>query len=122
MVGMIKVFLTVLKYSPQVAMNYWCQSTAGFSIGAVLLDLAGASLSLMQLVLDSSLQGNWSGALGNTAKLLLGNISLLFDLVFIFQHFVLYRERKPGPSERDPLLDRRPSTRSDNIDSSCSHV
>ncbi|CRG88147.1 Cystinosin homolog [Talaromyces islandicus] len=80
MVGMIKVFLTVVKYTPQVVMNYWCQSTAGFSIGAIVLDLAGASLSLMQLVLDSSLQGDWSGAIGNAAKLLLGNITLLFDM------------------------------------------
>ncbi|OGM48582.1 lysosomal L-cystine transporter [Aspergillus bombycis] len=109
-VGMIKVFLTAVKYTPQVVMNYWRQSTAGFSIGAILLDLAGAALSLMQLVLDSSLQADWSGTVGNGAKLLLGNITVLFDLIFIFQHFGLYRERpvgkKPGLSEHDPLLDR----------------
>jgi cystinosin len=107
---MIKVFLTAVKYTPQVVMNYRQQSTAGFSIGAILLDLSGAMLSLMQLVLDSSSQGDWSGAVGNTAKLLLGNITVLFDLIFIFQHFILYRERsaenKPGLSEHDPLLDR----------------
>ena len=109
MVGMIKVFLTAVKYTPQVVMNYWRQSTAGFSIGAILLDLAGAALSLMQLVLDSSLQADWSGTVGNGAKLLLGNITVLFDIIFIFQHFVLYRERplrgKQGLSEHDPLLD-----------------
>jgi cystinosin len=101
----------------------------------------------MQLVLDSSLQADWSGTTGNIAKLLLGNITVLFDLpsrslaifpvvpdqsacneesstscindsaapvnitvlfdlIFIFQHFVLYQEqpaeRKPGLSEHDP--------------------
>ncbi|CAI7656469.1 unnamed protein product [Penicillium discolor] len=110
-VGMIKVFLTAIKYTPQAVMNYRRQSTVGFSIVAILLDLSGAILSLMQLVLDSSMQGDWSGAVGNIAKLLLGNITVLFDLIFIFQHFVLYRERftesKPGVSERDPLLNSR---------------
>ncbi|KXG53476.1 uncharacterized protein PGRI_005260 [Penicillium griseofulvum] len=110
-VGMIKVFLTAVKYTPQAVMNYRQQSTAGFSIRAILLDLSGAILSLIQLVLDASSQGDWSGAVGNIAKFLLGNITVLFDLIFIFQHFVLYRERsaenKPGVSENDPLLDRR---------------
>lgn len=109
MVGMIKVFLTAVKYTPQAAMNYLRQSTAGLSIVAILLDLTGAALSLMQLVLDSSLQADWSGTTGNIAKLLLGNITVLFDLIFIFQHFVLYQEqpaeRKLGLSEHDPLLD-----------------
>lgn len=108
---MIKVFLTAVKYTPQAVINYRRQSTAGFSIGAILLDLSGAILPLIQLVLDSSLQGDWSGAVGNTAKLLLGNITVLFDLIFIFQHFGLYRERsaenKPGLSEHDPLLGNR---------------
>ncbi|OQE14793.1 hypothetical protein PENFLA_c035G08589 [Penicillium flavigenum] len=105
------VFLTAVKYTPQAVMNYRRQSTTGFSIGAILLDLSGAVLSLMQLALDSSLQADWSGAIGNIAKLLLGNISVLFDLIFIFQHFGLYHERsaedKPGPPERDPLLDSK---------------
>lgn len=92
-------------------MNYRRQSTEGFSIVAILLDLSGAILSLTQLVLDSSMQGDWSGAVGNIAKLLLGNITVLFDLIFIFQHFAVYREQfaenKPRLSERDPLLDSR---------------
>ena len=81
-VGMIKVFLTAVKYTPQVVMNYRRQSTAGFSIVAILLDLSGAILSLMQLVLDSSMQGDWSGAVGNIAKLLLGNITVIFAVSY----------------------------------------
>jgi cystinosin len=107
LIGIIKVFLTATKYTPQAVMNYRQQSTAGFSVWAVLLDLSGAVLSLMQLVLDSSLQGDWSGAFANVTKLLLGNITLLFDIVFIIQHFVLYREplEKTSKSpELDPLL------------------
>ena len=83
----------------------------GFSIGEILLNLSGPILSLMQLVLYSLLQEDWSGAIGNSAKRLLGNIGVLFDIIFIFQHFGLYLERsaenKPGLSERDLLLDSR---------------
>ncbi|EFQ96852.1 cystinosin [Nannizzia gypsea CBS 118893] len=110
-IGNIKVFLTAIKYTPQAVMNWRYQSTEGFSILAVLLDLTGALLSLIQLVLDSSLQGDWSGIINNISKLLLGNITLLFDVVFLVQHYCLYRKRnlqaiKPGlrASEEDPLI------------------
>lgn len=48
----------------------------------------------MQLVLDSALQNDWSGLTGNPMKLGLANVSILFDVLFIVQHYVLY-----GPVE-----------------------
>lgn len=72
-------------------MNYRRQSTLGWDINQILLDLAGGVLSLLQLVMDSSLQSDWSGITGNPVKLFLGNISILFDLIFITQHYILYR-------------------------------
>ena len=77
---------------------------------------------MLQLVIDSALQNDWSGLTGNPVKLGLANISLLFDIVFILQHFVLYgpveeqRNGQPeilvdpshGPrEEREPLLPQR---------------
>ncbi|KAK2873487.1 hypothetical protein FQN49_002324 [Arthroderma sp. PD_2] len=113
-IGSIKVFLTAVKYTPQVVMNFYYQSTEGFSIVAILLDFTGALLSLMQLILDSSLQADWSGTLGNLSKLLLGNITMLFDVVFFIQHYCLYRKRrlqtvyrKAEDCEEDPLLGPR---------------
>ncbi|EEQ34801.1 cystinosin [Microsporum canis CBS 113480] len=110
-IGNIKVFLTAIKYTPQVVMNWYCQSTEGFSIIAILLDLTGALLSVMQLVLDSSLQADWSGAIGNLSKLLLGNITLLFDVIFMIQHYCLYRKQslkvtrhKVVADEEEPLI------------------
>jgi hypothetical protein len=44
----------------------------------------------LQLVIDSALQADWSGLTGNPVKLGLANISLVFDIIFITQHFVLY--------------------------------
>ena len=58
------------------------------------MDAAGGVLSLLQLVIDSALQADWSGLVGNPVKFGLANISLLFDIVFIVQHYALY-----GPVE-----------------------
>jgi cystinosin len=76
---------------------------------------------MVQLLIDSSLQADWSGLTGNPVKFGLANISLLFDIVFITQHYVLYgpveekgeREiRDEGANheqrdEHDPLLAHR---------------
>ena len=45
------------------------------------MDVVGGCLSLVQLVIDSSLQNDWSGLIGNPTKLGLANISLFFDIV-----------------------------------------
>lgn len=101
---------TVVKYIPQVWVNYKRQSTVGWSIYPILLDISGGTLSISQLVLDSSLQDDWSGLAGNPVKLGLGNISIMFDVMFIVQHYWLYRvARDVKDAERDggavrPLL------------------
>ena len=108
--GYIKLFVTVIKYMPQVWMNYKRQSTDGWSIGQILLDFSGGVLSLVQLLIDASFQPDWSGVIGNPVKLGLGNISIFFDLIFITQHYFLYRntaEKKAGEAIEDvdePLL------------------
>lgn len=56
-----------------------------------MFDVLGGSLSIVQLVIDSSLQSDWSGIIGNPAKLLLGQVSLAFDVIFLLQHYVWYR-------------------------------
>jgi len=72
------------------------RSTLGWSITQQLLDFSGGLLSLLQLVIDSALQADWSGLTGNPVKLGLANISMLFDVVFMTQHYVLY-----GPVEEN---------------------
>jgi len=72
---------------------------------------------MLQLIIDSSLQADWSGITGNPVKTGLSLISLVFDIIFIIQHYVLYgpveerSERENGDDqilerERDPLLAR----------------
>ena len=90
-VGYVKLVVTVSKYVPQAWANYQRKSTAGWSIDQILLDFIGGVLSVAQLVIDSSMQSDWSGITGNPVKLGLGNVSIVFDIVFMVQHYLLYK-------------------------------
>jgi cystinosin len=94
----VKLIITVVKYCPQVWVNYKRKSTVGWSIWQILLDLSGGVLSIAQLLLDSSFQDDWSGITGNPVKFLLGNVSIVFDLVFVVQHYILYKDASSSPS------------------------
>jgi uncharacterized protein with PQ loop repeat len=56
--------VTFVKYIPQVILNFKNKSTQGWSIGQILFDFSGGILSLSQLIIDASLQNDWSGILG----------------------------------------------------------
>lgn len=88
----IKLLLTVVKCIPQAWLNWLRQSTHGFSIANVLLDFFGGLFSIGQLVLDAILSGHFSGITGYVTKLVLGVISVLFDTIFMLQHYVWYPE------------------------------
>jgi len=88
--GYVKLLCTFVKYIPQAWMNYQRKSTQGWSIAQILFDLVGGILSLLQLVIDASFQGDWSGITGNSLKFGLSYISIAFDLIFITQHYILY--------------------------------
>jgi len=81
-----------VKYIPQAWTNFKRKSTVGWSIIQVQLDFWGGILSISQLIIDSSLQGDWSGIAGNPAKFALANISIVFDIIFMSQHYILYRK------------------------------
>ncbi|KAI4203235.1 MAG: hypothetical protein LQ346_001831 [Caloplaca aetnensis] len=94
-VSYIKLFVTVIKYIPQAYTNYQRKSTDGWSIEQLIMDLVGGVLSVVQLVIDSLLEGgDWSGVTGNPVKFGLGNISVVFDVIFILQHYVFYRNSR----------------------------
>jgi hypothetical protein len=80
--------LTVWKYVPQVFANFKRQSTVGWSIIQQLLDFSGGLLSMVQLLIDSSLQADWSGLTGNPVKFGLANISMFY--------MVLLKRRESG--------------------------
>jgi cystinosin len=53
-------------------LNWKNQSTVGCNIHNFILDFVGGSLSLAQLLLDSSTSGDWSAISGDVAKFGLG--------------------------------------------------
>ncbi|MCJ1352483.1 MAG: hypothetical protein MMC33_002467 [Icmadophila ericetorum] len=89
--GYGKLVITLVKYTPQAWSNYRRKSTVGWHIGQIILDVIGGVLSITQLLIDSSLQDDWSGLTGNPVKFGLGNVSLFFDAIFLIQHYWLYR-------------------------------
>ncbi|XP_072516389.1 cystinosin isoform X2 [Salminus brasiliensis] len=91
----IKLGVTLVKYIPQAYMNYRRQSTEGWSIGNVLLDFTGGSFSLLQMFLQSYNNDEWRLIFGDPTKFGLGLFSIFFDIIFIIQHYCLYRNRSP---------------------------
>ncbi|KAG6000808.1 hypothetical protein E4U21_005006 [Claviceps maximensis] len=94
--GYVKLVISMIKLWPQILTNYRNKSTKGWSVGQVMLDLAGGFLSTGQQGIDSYLQHDWSGITGNPIKFALGNISFVYDSIFLAQHYVLYRNAESG--------------------------
>ncbi|KJH47856.1 Lysosomal Cystine Transporter [Dictyocaulus viviparus] len=89
----IKMIVTLLKYIPQAVQNFRRQSTTGWSIGNVLLDFMGGCLDILQMCLQCWNVDDWSAFYGNPVKFGLGLVSTLFDILFITQHYILYRDK-----------------------------
>ncbi|BGP55803.1 hypothetical protein JCM8202_005631 [Rhodotorula sphaerocarpa] len=114
----IKLYISAAKLVPQAWYNYRRQSTVGWSIENIVMDMTGGILSLIQLVIDSALDHDWRGITGNPGKLGLSFLALAFDSLFLVQHYVLYRhaehederEHASRPdSEREQLLPPPPA-------------
>jgi len=76
-------------------MNFRLKSTVGWSIGNVLLDFTGGSFSIIQMILISYNNDDWTGIFGDPTKFGLGLFSVIFDIFFMLQHYVFYRGNLP---------------------------
>ncbi|CRK88705.1 CLUMA_CG002366, isoform D [Clunio marinus] len=90
----IKLAITLIKYVPQAVMNYRRKSTVGWSIGNIILDFTGGLLSMLQMILNSYNYNDWQSIFGDPTKFGLGLFSVLFDIVFMLQHYVFYRKQQ----------------------------
>ncbi|KAL3103411.1 hypothetical protein niasHS_002597 [Heterodera schachtii] len=88
-----KMAVTLSKYFPQAILNFKRKSTVGWSIGNVLLDFSGGFMDICQMCLQATNTNDWSAFTGNPVKFGLGLISMLFDILFIIQHYVLYNKK-----------------------------
>ncbi|KAF2160856.1 hypothetical protein M409DRAFT_70166 [Zasmidium cellare ATCC 36951] len=91
----VKLWTVVFKYTPHAVSNFRRKSTLGWSIHYVHLDVGGGIFSLVQLLIDASLQPDWSGLTGNPLKLWLAGISITADAVFLIQHYIVYGAVEP---------------------------
>ncbi|XP_053698760.1 cystinosin homolog [Sabethes cyaneus] len=89
----IKLSTTLVKYFPQAYINYKRKSTEGFSIVNRLLDIAGGLFGILQMVINAWNFDDWQSITGDPVKFGMGLFSILFDLVFIVQHYFLYRKQ-----------------------------
>lgn len=97
-------------------MNTRYQSTEGWSIGNILFDILGGLLSLTQIFLLAINYNDWPSIWGSITKLVLAIVSIIFDLIFITQHYCLYRNQKQKPIEYE-VLDNNEQTTTDIINS-----
>ncbi|KOB71561.1 Cystinosin [Operophtera brumata] len=65
-----------------------------WSIGNIFLDFVGGFLSVLQMMLNAYNYDDWASFFGDFTKFGLGAFSLIFDIFFILQHYVFYREGK----------------------------
>lgn len=92
----VKLFITLIKYVPQAYLNFRRKSTYGWSIGNILLDFTGGFLSIGQMFVISYNENDWGSVFGDPTKFGLGLFSVLFDIVFILQHYFFYRGNSPA--------------------------
>lgn len=94
--GFAKSFISFVKYVPQVYLNYSLKSTAGWSIPNTIMDFGGGALSFAQMIViaydnaDAAGNPDWSQVTSNLPKLILAIESMMFDVILMVQHFVLY--------------------------------
>ena len=112
--GWCKVVISLIKYIPQVVSNFRRRSTIGWNIHNILLDFTGGAFSFGQNIIDSfrdefSITSDDQSKGLNIAKYALSIISMLFDIVFMVQHYILYKNSNSdlGPAKLDDeIVDR----------------
>ncbi|XP_068236157.1 cystinosin homolog [Palaemon carinicauda] len=114
----VKLFITLIKYIPQAYYNYRRKSTSGWSIGNIFLDITGGALSIVQMIIISYNYNDWGSIFGDPTKFGLGLFSVIFDVFFMVQHYILYRGNtgyqhvceSPTPSHVSPLTESAASS------------
>ncbi|KAF2352188.1 PQ-loop repeat [Trinorchestia longiramus] len=95
----VKLFISMIKYAPQLFTNFKAKSTAGWSIFQVMLDFTGGVMSIIQMFLIADNYDDINSVLSDPTKLGLGLLSIFFNILFFIQHFVLYRNNDNNPQD-----------------------
>ena len=97
--GTLKTIFSVYMLIPQAILNWKRKSTYGWSVLNCILDVFAGLFSIVQVMIDYwglDLPVTQRGPRDlNIAKLSLGLVCVVFDILFIYQHFYLYRGNVP---------------------------
>ncbi|KAI5711841.1 hypothetical protein M8J75_003489 [Diaphorina citri] len=115
--ALIKLTITLIKYAPQAYMNFKRKSTVGWSIGNVLLDFAGGLFSLLQMLILAYNFDDWNSLLTDTTKLGLAAFTLMFDVLFLVQHYILYTDHDDKPYFVEEDIEKKADTGIDGFKS-----
>lgn len=113
-----KLTVTATKYFPQAFLNYRRKSTVGWSIYGILLDFNGGVWSFAQQSLDAIHAGNISVFFNNPVKFGLSMLSIGFDIVFIVQHYCLYKNSYTDAANADATKQHQQQQKDDSTSSS----
>lgn len=116
----IKVGSSVIKYMPQVYLNWKRKCTLGFAIDMALLDISGGTACYVQTLVQYVNANDTSIVTGNIGKIGIGFVSCFFDVILLMQHFCLYgknnqarllemaeEEKEPLDQPTDPIISQR---------------
>jgi len=93
--GYLKVFISFTKYIPLIYWNYVRRNTKGVSIVSILFDLIGSLTSFAQVTIDYI---DETTKTLSPLKVTLAIVVAFYDLIIIFQHYVLYGYKKTRQS------------------------
>ncbi|XP_055586712.1 cystinosin homolog [Uranotaenia lowii] len=90
----IKLSTVLIKYFPQAYVIYKRKTTEGFAIMTRVYDIAGGVFSVLQMLINAWNFDDWQSISGDPVKIGLGLFSIMFCMIFIVQHYILYRPSK----------------------------
>ena len=90
-IGFSKLNMTVIKYVYQIFLLYDRKNTYGLSYWNFLSDLIGGFLSLFQQFIASYFL--YSKESFNITRFALGIVTVVFDIIILYQYFFVYKKR-----------------------------
>lgn len=99
--------------------NFRRKSTRGWSICNILLDFTGGLFSFLQMWMEHH---NGKNLNINPVKLILSIMCMVYDLVFIVQHYWLYPEGKEGNLIQDDHDEKGTERAFDNVETPAINV
>jgi len=100
--GHVKIAVTLLKYPPQLYLNYTRSSTSGWSVGYSWLDISGGSLCILSMCLTWLNTGDPTYVTANIPKTGLALLAVVCNSLLLVQHYLLYPETRRLPEKYTP--------------------